>query len=170
MSVVISIGIALSPSNVHMVSLPLAILLLQVCGQTTVLTTLRVMGMRAPVRVSSYPAGQKLRPACYTIVEDVVAVDGNQGDVFRAAWNARYESSPEFRVLLARLDWMWGISGLCIAGLVAGVAFGVPGDAAGWAVGWSVPWIWAGVMAMMTVRMTKSMCRRENLKEPEMNV
>lgn len=71
----------------------------------------------------------------YVIVEDVVAVDAKQGDVFRAQWNARYESSAPFRTLLARLDWMWGVSGVVVAGAVIGVIFGVKQDSVGWAVG-----------------------------------
>lgn len=75
----------------------------------------------------------------YVIAEDVVAVDGEQGDLFRAQWNARYESSAPFRTLLARLDWLWGISGLLVAGAVIGVIFGVKEDSVGWAVGESLP-------------------------------
>lgn len=76
-----------------------------------------------------------MRPAVYVIGEDVVAVDGEQGDVFRAQWNARYESSAPFRTLLARLDWLWGLSGVLVAGATIGVIFGVKQDAVGWAVG-----------------------------------
>ena len=76
-----------------------------------------------------------MRPAVYIIAEDVVAVDGEQGDLFRAQWNARYESSAPFRSLLARLDWLWGISGVSIAGAIIGIIFGVKNDSVGWAVG-----------------------------------
>lgn len=78
----------------------------------------------------------------YVIAEDVVAVDGEQGDLFRAQWNARYESSAPFRTLLARLDWLWGISGLLVAGAVIGVIFGVKEDSVGWAVGESLPFLY----------------------------
>lgn len=124
----------------------------------------------------------------YVIAEDVVAVDGEQGDLFRAQWNARYESSAPFRTLLARLDWLWGISGVLVGGAVIGVIFGVKEDTVGWAVGeslhlpstlkktpnkststntnpkigWSVPWIWAAVMMLVTISMTKSTCKQEN--------
>lgn len=75
----------------------------------------------------------------YVIAEDVVAVDGEQGDLFRAQWNTRYESSAPLRSLLARLDWLWGISGLLVGGAVIGVIFGVKEDSVGWAVGESLP-------------------------------
>lgn len=118
-----------------MVSLPLSVLMLLVCGQQVLLMPLRAMGLRAPFRFSSVAGGEPLRPAVYVIVEDVVAVDGQQGDVFRARWNARYESSAPLRTLLARMDWLWGVSGVVVAGAVIGVIFGVKQDAVGWAVG-----------------------------------
>lgn len=74
------------------------------------------------------------------IAEDVVAVDGEQGDLFRAQWNARYESSAPFRLLLARLDWLWGVSGVIAAGAIIGVIFGVRQDTVGWVVGTFLPY------------------------------
>ncbi|KAL9067282.1 MAG: hypothetical protein Q9161_006981 [Pseudevernia consocians] len=161
-SVVIAIGISRNPSSVKITSLPLSILILMVSGQLVALIPLRAMGLRAPFRFSSVAKGEALRPGVYVIAEDVVAVDGEQGDVFRAQWNARYESSAPFRTLLARLDWLWGVSGVVLAGAVIGVIFGVKQDAVGWAVGWSVPWIWAASMMLVTIEMTKSTCRLEN--------
>lgn len=134
-SVIISIGISRNPSSVKITSLPLSVLLLLVCGQMVIMIPLRALGLRAPMRFSSIKRGDPLRPAVYVIVEDVVAVDGKQGDVFRAQWNARYESSAPFRMLLVRLDWLWGVSGVVVAGAVIGIIFGVEQDAVGWAVG-----------------------------------
>lgn len=102
---------------------------------------LRALKLRAPIRFSSIARGDPLRPAVYVIVEDVVAVDGRQGDVFRAQWNARYESSAPVRMLLARLDVFWGVSGVVVAGAVIGVIFGVKQDAVGWAVGESFSYL-----------------------------
>lgn len=182
-SVIIAIGISRNPSSVKITSLPLSVLILLVCGQMVLLLPLRALGVRAPFRFSSIARGDALRPAVYVIGEDVVAVDGEQGDVFRAQWNARYESSAPFRTLLARLDWFWGVSGVSVAGTVIGVIFGFNQDAVGWAVGkssalerrcfegswtnwlitgWSVPWIWAALMMIVTIEMTKSTCRQEN--------
>lgn len=64
-----------------------------------------------------------------------MAVDAGQGDVFRAAWKARYEASPLFGELLARLDVLWGISGLVVASALFGVVWGVGNQEVGWAVG-----------------------------------
>ena len=76
-----------------------------------------------------------MRPACYTIAEDIVAVDGKQGDVFRAIWNARYEASPPFRHLLAQMDILWGCSGLAVAAGCLATIWAVDNITIGWAVG-----------------------------------
>ena len=137
-AVVIAIGISKNPSDVRIVSLPFSLLLLEVCGQMVVLIPARATGMRAPFRFSSIEKGELIKPAIYVIVEDVVAVDGNQGDVFRAAWKARYESSAPFRTLLDRLDWLWGVTGVALAGGIIGVIFGVHNTSVGWGVGKSL--------------------------------
>ena len=134
-SVIISLGISMKPSNIRIVSLPLPLLLLQVCLQMLILIPIRAMNVRAPFRFSSIATGEHLKPAVYVIAEDVVAVDAKQGDVFRAQWKARYEASAPFRTLLARMDWMWGISGTIVAGGCIGVSFGVKNTDIGWATG-----------------------------------
>lgn len=155
-----------------------------------VIIPLRYAGVRVPCRISSYgpdsnpgpdldrdlsgwsssSSSSKFRPACYTIVEDVVSVDGKQGSAFRLQWARRWESSPEFRSLLGWLDTIWGISGVCVAAVIFGVVFGVNAGGktdVGWAVGWGLPWGWAGVMALVTVWLTRRMCKRENELERE---
>ena len=139
LSVVIAVGLSRDPVSVRMASLPLSLLLLLVCGQLVVFIPLRALGVRAPIRFSSVARGEPLRPAVYTIAEDVVAVDGGRGDVFRAQWSARYESSAPFRTLLARLDWVFGVSGVVVAGAIIGVIFGVEEDSVGWAIGEFAP-------------------------------
>ena len=91
--------------------------------------------MRVPFRISSLARGDLARPACYTIAEDIVAVDGKQGDVFRAVWNERYEASPPFRQLLARMDILWGFSGCAVAAGCIAVIWAVDNVTVGWAVG-----------------------------------
>ena len=136
LAVLIAIGISRdTPTNVRITSLPLSILMLLVCGQLVLFIPLRALGLRAPFRFSSIERGDPLKPAVYIIAEDVVAVDGRQGDAFRAQWKARYETSAPFRQLLARLDWWWGISGVVVAAAVIGIVLGVEEAAVGWAVG-----------------------------------
>ena len=138
-SVIISIGISRKPSNIRIVSLPLPILLLQVCLQMVALIPLRAMNVRAPFRFSSIGKGEPLKPASYVIAEDIVAVDAKQGDVFRAQFKARYESSPPIRTLLARLDLLWGVTGTLVAGGIIAVIFAVEQTDVGWAVGMRFP-------------------------------
>ena len=132
-------GIALNPSNLRIIALSLPMLLVQVCIQMVVFTPLRILRVRVPFRISSLAKGDLIRPACYTIAEDVVAVDGQQGDVFRAVWNARYEASPPFRQLLARMDILWGFSGCAVAAGCIAVIWGVDNASIGWGIGKSHP-------------------------------
>ena len=138
LSIVIAIGLVLSPTNLRILSMPLSLLLVQVCLQLVVFVPLRIMRVRAPFRFSSLEKGEPMRPACYTIAEDIVAVDGKQGDVFRAVWNARYEASPPFRHLLAQMDILWGCSGLVVAVICLVTIWAVNSTTVGWAVGRSL--------------------------------
>ncbi|KAI4087785.1 MAG: hypothetical protein LQ344_006541 [Seirophora lacunosa] len=138
-SAVITAGlsVAVLPS-VRMVATSLPVLMMQVCGQLVLLASMRACGVeKAPWRLSSVGKGEALVPATYVIAEDVLAVDAKQGQLFRAAWKARYEYSVPFGELLARLDWTWGVTGLAVAGGVLGVIWGVEEEEIGWAVGMS---------------------------------
>ncbi|KAI4113980.1 MAG: hypothetical protein LQ345_005153 [Seirophora villosa] len=79
--------------------------------------------------------GRRWLPTTYMIAEDVLAVDAKQGELSGAAWEAEYEYSVPFGELLARLDWMWGVTGLAVAGGVLGVIWGFEQGEMGWAVG-----------------------------------
>ena len=138
-AVVIALGISMKPSNIRMVALSLPILMLQICLQMVLLVPLSAMHVRAPFRFSSIARGEILKPAVYVIAEDVVAVDAKQGDVFRAQWKARYETSQPFRNLLTQLDLFWGVSGTLVAGGIIAVIFAVKQTDVGWAVGKSLP-------------------------------
>lgn len=61
------------------------------------------------------PTGTPVRPALYTIVEDVGAVDGGRKERFRESLDHRYTVHPPTRQLLAQLSWIWGIGGLTVA-------------------------------------------------------
>lgn len=136
LTIIIAMGISRdAPTSVRITSLPLSVLMLLVCVQLVLFIPLRALGLRAPIRFSSIARRDPLKPAVYIIAEDVVAVDGGQGDAFRAQWMARYETSALFRTLLARLDWWWGVSGVVVAGAVVGIVFGVEAEEVGWAVG-----------------------------------
>lgn len=133
LSVLITLGSVLE--ELLLVSLPLSVLMLDVCAQLLLVQVLISMGVRAPFRFSSVARGQPIRPGSYAIAEDVVAVEGKQGQHFRQAWNDRYEASAAFRSHLRRVDLLWGSTGLCVVGLIWGVVFGVENHQIGFAVG-----------------------------------
>ncbi len=78
---------------------------------------------RMPIWISSLPPGHKLRPAGYTIMEDVVAVDGGGRSAFRRALNVRYEKSPIFQKIVLEMTIYWGIVGLIFIGVSAAITF-----------------------------------------------
>lgn len=130
---------------------------------------MRALGMRTPFRVSSLPAGTPTRPLIYTLMEDIVAVDGSGGQEWRVALNARYEASPIFRHMLDRLNVFWGFASVALAIALTSAIFTVPVTVAyGLGLlhsrdccnifinqtnaGWAVPFIWAGIWALLTFR------------------
>ena len=155
----ISSGIAFE--SLIAVSLPLSVLIFYVCVELLLAQLGLAAGIRAPFRFSSVARGEPLRPGVYFIVEDVVAVDGEQGQAFRQAWSDRYEASPVLQSHLRRVSLIWATTGLAIVAVVLGCVFGVPNPEVGYAIGWGLPWVWAGIMAIVTTQMTKSMLRRE---------
>ena len=64
--------------------------------------------IRVPFRVFSLPAYQPLPPLTYTLVEDVVGVDGGGHLAFRHAWRHRYDASRIVRGLLRVTAIAWG--------------------------------------------------------------
>lgn len=159
LTVVITVGIVVEDLTV--VSLPLSILLLYVCAELVLAPVGMAVGMRAPFRLSSVAKGELLRPGVYVIVEDVVAVDGQQGQEWRRAWAARYEASPALQRFLRTMDLVWGVTGLAVVAVVWGVVFGVSNAEVGYVVGWALPWVWATVMTVLTIQLAKRMLRRE---------
>lgn len=94
--------------------------------QLTFSAALQAAGARAPFRISSIPQGAPMLPGSYTIIEDVMAVDGNGGTAYREALNARYKASSLFRRMLTRLTIFWGVSALVVAGAITAVVFTAP--------------------------------------------
>jgi len=68
-------------------SMPLSIIILSTRLQTAfirlAIAVIQNNTLRYPCRVSSIGRGDIVRGASYTIVEDIVAVDGEQGAVYR---------------------------------------------------------------------------------------
>jgi hypothetical protein len=75
-----------------------------------------ISGRPAPFRISSTDKGGQVKPGVYTLLEDIVAVDGGAGRPYREALEARYCASPRFRKLMRDLSLFWSISALLIGG------------------------------------------------------
>lgn len=76
-----------------------------------------------------------MRPGVFTLMEDVVAVDGSGGQNFREALCARYEASKEFRSMLEQLNWVWGLASLLVAVVTTILVFVVESEDAAFAIG-----------------------------------
>jgi hypothetical protein len=66
----------------------------------------------APFKISSIPKGGRVPPLVFTLVEDIVGVDGAGGREYREALLARYETSPRFRKMIAEQNWFWAVGAL----------------------------------------------------------
>lgn len=129
--------------------MPLASMLYAFGTELLIVDALRYFQVPAPVRISSIPKGAQLRPAIYSIIEDIVAVDGSGGTAFREALNKRYEASHVFRAMLRRLGvfWAFGCQGMAVVTTI--LVFTIQHEAA-YCVGWSAPFVWAGVWTLVT--------------------
>jgi len=119
------------------------------------------MGVTQPIRISSAPKGGFYRPLVYTLVEDIVAVDGGGGRKFREELNARYEASPLFRRMLNRLDAFWGLGAITIAGAVTAMLWTIPVAESYW-IAWVVPFAWAAVWAKLTIQYVRNCLAKEH--------
>jgi len=111
--------------------------------------------VKIPFRLSSLPAGHVAHPAIFTIIEDIVAVDGGGGERYRMELMARYDASPLFRRMLNRLDAFWGVGALFAATVVSVLLWTVPEQIGYW-IGWSGPFMFAALWAFLTIRYVQS--------------
>lgn len=116
--------------------------------------------IRLPVRISSLPRGELLPPLTYTLVEDVIAVDGGGGLEFRQAWRHRYEASRVMRHLLRVTSIWWGISGCTVAGGSIAAVWTAPENTA-YGLGYGLPWAFIIVNSIWTFFYVKGQLRRE---------
>ena len=89
------------------------------------LDVLRMCGFKAPFRISSTPKGSVMPTALYVLVEDVVAVDGGGGQIYRYALRTRYLSSPYFRRMLFEMNCFWGGGSIVCAAAITAIIFTV---------------------------------------------
>ena len=149
------------PAITRLAAMPLSLLLLQVCGQMLVAQILTATNTGYPFRFSSMPKGGIVRPAVYSLTEDVVAVEAGQGTEFREVLNQRYLASAPIRRLMREMDLLWGVSGVAVAIAVVVMIWELNSVDAAWVVGWTVPWGWTVICALITVVRTKAALRNE---------
>lgn len=125
--------------------MPLASMLYAFGTELLIVDALRFFQVPAPCRISSIPKGAQLRPGIYSIIEDVIAVDGSGGTDFREALNRRYEASHVFRAMLRRLGEFWAIGAQSAAVLTTILVFTLDSKDAAYVIGWTLPFIWAGI-------------------------
>ncbi|KAJ5525152.1 hypothetical protein N7494_011802 [Penicillium frequentans] len=124
------------------------------------LDVLRMAGHKAPFRISSTPKGSPMPTALYALIEDVVAVDGGGGQIYRYALRTRYLSSPYFRRMLFEMNCFWSGGSIICAAAITAVIFTVSEPVA-FTLGWSLPFAWALVWTAITIPWVKSELRRE---------
>ncbi|KIP01220.1 hypothetical protein PHLGIDRAFT_80858, partial [Phlebiopsis gigantea 11061_1 CR5-6] len=123
------IGSSLNPASPRTVAMALPCLQIAF-GIPLLLTGLFDRRLRLPLRVSSLPPNSPLPPLTYTLVEDVIAVDGGGGLAFRHAWAHRYQSSVVMRRLLRNTAIGWGASALVVAAALLAAAWTAPENTA----------------------------------------
>ncbi|KAJ5760667.1 hypothetical protein N7520_007823 [Penicillium odoratum] len=125
-----------------------------------VLDILRMSGFKAPFRISSTPKGSVMPTALYALIEDVVAVDGGGGQIYRYALRTRYLSSPYFRRMLFEMNCFWSGGSILCAAAITAIIFTVSEPVA-FTLGWSLPFAWALVWTAITIPWVQSDLRRE---------
>lgn len=161
------IGTVFDNPPIRLLAMPVASLVYWFGFSLVLQDILRWRGYNCPIRISSVQEGERFRPGIYSIIEDVVAVDGSGGTQFRAELNARYEASHQFRQMLHRLTMFWGIGALAAATLTTVLIFTLQREAA-YVVGWVLPFIWAGIWTLATFLYVKRCLRfeREHYGQP----
>lgn len=125
------------------------------------------MRLQLPIPIISVARGECFRPGVYTLIEDVIAVEGSGGCTFRERLDNRYRASPEFRNMLAKISLFWSTPALAIAGGTTAVVWTVPNSVASGvgrsrtadrrvnlpnvSLGWCAPFVWAAIWAVLTV-------------------
>ncbi|KAJ5121585.1 uncharacterized protein N7515_009546 [Penicillium bovifimosum] len=124
------------------------------------LDVFRMLGFKAPFRISSTPKGSVMPTALYALIEDVVAVDGGGGQIYRYALRTRYLSSPYFRRMLFEMNCFWSGGSIVCAAAITAVVFTVE-EGVAFTLGWSLPFAWAIIWTLITIPWVQSDLRRE---------
>ncbi|KAF2405399.1 hypothetical protein EJ06DRAFT_453280, partial [Trichodelitschia bisporula] len=152
---------------IRLLAMPAPSMLFAFGVQMLIIDILRFAGVRAPVRISSLPRGSPLRPGIYSIIEDVVAVDGSGGTEFRQRLNLRYQASHYFRQMLHRLTLFWAFGALAAASATTAIIFTTERNTA-YVIGWTLPFAWGAVWTLITFPWVKrSLAHEEKIWQDE---
>lgn len=124
------VGTIPSEPPIRLLAMPAASMCYALGLQMLIVDVMRLAGCKAPIRISSLPRGVTMRPAIYSIIEDVCAVDGGGGTEFRQRLNLRYQASHYFRQMLHRLTIFWAFGALAIAAATTAIIFTTSRDVA----------------------------------------
>lgn len=133
-TILLTFGNTEETTNLRLLSLFKPLIVFQLSSQFIIFRVMAFCGLRLPFRMSSYAMGSKVPSGAAVVAEDIVAVDGNRGREFRVAWQARIAASPTAAITLARMDWIWGISGLVYGGVLVAIVFSVQNPEIGFAI------------------------------------
>ncbi|SPO07238.1 uncharacterized protein DNG_09932 [Cephalotrichum gorgonifer] len=145
---------------VRPLAIPVSLFLIQLGAQLLLSGIMNALGRPAPFRISSVAKGERFPPLVLTIVEDIVAVDGDAGWEYRKRLLARYEASPAFRKMVEKMNWFWGAGTLLNGIATMVVVWTVPQEVA-YGVGWGSPLVFVGIWVMATVHWVRKCLRLE---------
>lgn len=97
---------------VRPLAIPVSLFLIQVGLQLVWTGWMNKTGRKAPCKISSVEKGERVPPLVFTIIEDIVGVDGGGGAVYRRSFVARYKASWRFRRMIATQNWFWAVGAL----------------------------------------------------------
>ncbi|KAF1981176.1 hypothetical protein K402DRAFT_458262 [Aulographum hederae CBS 113979] len=178
--------------KIRLFSLPPPIVLFFVSTQLLISGLLNLFKLPTPIRLSSTPFGHRCPPGVLVIMEDICAVNGNGGTIYREALMERYNESARFRRMLRRINWFWGIGSFIVAGGLTAMLFTLwdpnvvgphyrglqknerdpkhPKPILVWdtifvcIMAWVFPWVWGGFGAWLTIKYASNQLRKERME------
>jgi len=145
---------------VRPLAIPVSLFLIQVGLQLVWTGWMNKTGRKAPCKISSVEKGERVPPLVFTIVEDIVGVDGGGGAVYRRSLVARYEVSRRFRRMIATQNWFWAVGSL-IDGIGTMVVIWTVPEAVAYGVGWGSPLVFVVIWTIISVEWVRRDLRRE---------
>ncbi|KAI1417027.1 hypothetical protein F5Y13DRAFT_153575 [Hypoxylon sp. FL1857] len=135
---------------VRPLAMPLPLFFIEVGSLALTTGIMEARKMPATCKVSSTPKGAPIPPVLLTFIEDVVAVDGGAGKTYRKRLLGRYKVSKDFRALIKRLNWFWGVGCTLVGAGSLAVVWTVPQEIA-YGIGWGAPLVFTIIWTAITI-------------------